>query len=663
MVNYQIPLWFTGESLHIVVPLVAAFVPSLIPDNDLFDEVMLMYVLDVDVFTTSEHCTYLGVVLLLLLFGPAATAFAYCVSFFFTSGSLCNIFIIIIGFLTGMVGPIASFTLRLIAKDPDNPWERLVRIAKLIEGIGLFFPSFCMGKGLFYSMNISAFEIQTSAKLSVFDQQILLFEVIALPLQTIAYTMLAVCLDRFQTNPDVTLFCRIFKSFLKCNFATATYQECGTEDISDDDDVIAEEERIESNSATANAVAVRKISKVFSTGKVAVSNLSLGICSGQCFGLLGSNGAGKTTTMSILTSEILPTTGSVVFDGQDISEMSVKPHVGFCPQFDAIFEGLTGREQLEFYAAIKGMHATQLKKQAEEVLSQVGIGSADRDRLALHYSGGQKRKLSLACALIGNPSVVFFDEVTTGVDPGSRREIWNVISQLTNTTNAATGKKPCAVLTTHSMEECEALCSRIGIMSRGRLICLGSAQRLKSKFGHGYQIELKVKQIAESDTDFAAICERLRSHQCSDIEATAPIEKMFFNIEQTHAALTAISGDDSLSSMVTTGNFDAANIFNEAHSTDGVSLPILAIFVASQLRMQNLDRFVSTTWGGVRRERQDMKVRYEISSSDSNLRDIFSDIEENKDKLWLSEYSVNQTSLEQVFNTLIANDSEQLPAK
>ena len=116
---------------------------------------------------------------------------------------------------------------------------------------------------------------------------------------------------------------------------------------------------------------------------------------------------------------------------------------------------------------------------------------SDWDRMSKEYSGGMKRRLSLACATIGQPSLLFLDECSTGVDPVSRREIWKLVSNMVAGAGLDTKDRPSVILTTHNMDECEALCSRIGIMANGKLRCLGSAQHLKNKFGNGYQLELK----------------------------------------------------------------------------------------------------------------------------------------------------------------------------
>lgn len=159
----------------------------------------------------------------------------------------------------------------------------------------------------------------------------------------------------------------------------------------------------------------------------------------------------------MLTTEFPSTSGDITLAGFNTGDevYEARRRIGFCPQFDALFPRLTGREHVQLYASIKGTPYSFVEEMAATKLSSVGLCSADCDRLSAHYSGGMKRKLSLACAMIGNPRLCFFDEPTTGVDPVGRREIWTMISGMLNDVSVPDEEKPSVILTTHSMEECE----------------------------------------------------------------------------------------------------------------------------------------------------------------------------------------------------------------
>jgi len=195
------------------------------------------------------------------------------------------------------------------------------------------------------------------------------------------------------------------------------------------------------------------------------------------------------------------------------------------------------------------------------------------------------------------------------------------------------------------MEECEALCPRIGIMANGRLRCLGSAQRLKSKFGQGFQVEMKAHFVDCDDEDFMETAQFLKGYRDGE-------SKEFFNLQECVAALDRLSGSTVLSAMVSENSSGPGySIWKDASSPVGVSLDELTAYATAELRMLKLDTFVSDTFPiYVLRERQDTKARYEVSGNGVRISNIFASIEQHKEELRLTDYSVSQTSLEQVFN-------------
>ena len=216
---------------------------------------------------------------------------------------------------------------------------------------------------------------------------------------------------------------------------------------------------------------------------VAVAGLSLGIPRGICFGFLGINGAGKTTTLKLLTGDEMPTSGSAFINQFNVvtQQSAVQKERGYCPQNDPLLDMLTGREQLGLFARLRGIPGRFVDSVVSSLLDRLGLGSIC-DRRCGSYSGGNKRKLSLAIAMVGDPSVLFLDEPSTGMDPVSRRFMWTVISAVADSRSV--------VLTSHSMEEVEALCNQVGIMVAGKLRCLGSIQHLKSRFGDNYYLDV-----------------------------------------------------------------------------------------------------------------------------------------------------------------------------
>lgn len=179
----------------------------------------------------------------------------------------------------------------------------------------------------------------------------------------------------------------------------------------------------------------------------------------------------------------MPTEGTAFVGGYDIRTDMDKIHqvIGICPQFDLLWENLTPKETVLFYARLKGSRKADEQEMASVTLKQVGLQDFADLRVS-ELSGGMKRRLSVAVSLVGNPKIVFLDEPSTGLDPESRRQLWNVLLHVKQ------GK--CLILTSHSMEEADTLCTRIGIMSKGNLKCLGSNVRLKNKFGEGYSLKV-----------------------------------------------------------------------------------------------------------------------------------------------------------------------------
>nr|XP_006820206.1 PREDICTED: ATP-binding cassette sub-family A member 2-like [Saccoglossus kowalevskii] len=249
-------------------------------------------------------------------------------------------------------------------------------------------------------------------------------------------------------------------------------------DKSTDSDVNAERERVSRGLAGRDLVQLKNLTKVYRTSakrNIAVDHLALGVPGGECFGLLGVNGAGKTTTFKMLTGELSPTGGKAIVNCDS---------TGYCPQEDALDGLMTGVEHIYCYARIRGIQESQVKQVAKWALGKMRLSDAG-NKLVKNYSGGMKRKLSTAISLIGKPDVILMDEPTTGMDPKSRRTVWaNVLSVIRD------GRS--VVYTSHSMEECEALCTRLAIMVNGRFKCLGSPQHVKNKYGQGYMLTVKV---------------------------------------------------------------------------------------------------------------------------------------------------------------------------
>ncbi|KAL5220705.1 hypothetical protein ABZP36_025418 [Zizania latifolia] len=241
--------------------------------------------------------------------------------------------------------------------------------------------------------------------------------------------------------------------------------------------------------------------------KLAVKGLSLALRKGQCFGMLGPNGAGKTSFINMMIGLVSPTCGTAYIHGMDLRRdmNEIYANIGVCPQHDLLWETLTGREHLMFYGRMKNLTGADLMKAVDESLKSVNLfHSGFGDKSVSKYSGGMKRRLSVAIALIGNPKVVYMDEPSTGLDTTSRSNLWKVIKR---------AKKNCTIiLTTHSMEEAEELCDRVGIFVDGNFQCLGTTKELKARYG-GVRV-LTITTAAEHEE----AVERVVARRCPGAE-------------------------------------------------------------------------------------------------------------------------------------------------
>lgn len=209
---------------------------------------------------------------------------------------------------------------------------------------------------------------------------------------------------------------------------------------------------------------------------VAVEDVSFNIEKGEVFGLLGPNGAGKSTTIAMLVGALRPDTGSVsIGDWGSPNTVAVRRHVGVAPQALAVYEALSARENLEFFGRIYGIEGARLKDRVAWCLDFAGLTDRAND-LVKTFSGGMKRRVNMATALIHEPSIVFFDEPTVGVDPQSRNYIFDSIENL-----KASGVT--ILYTTHYMEEAQRLCDRVAIIDHGKILAMDSVDRLIAEFG------------------------------------------------------------------------------------------------------------------------------------------------------------------------------------
>lgn len=225
-------------------------------------------------------------------------------------------------------------------------------------------------------------------------------------------------------------------------------------------------------------IEVRNLTKVFfSRGRriTAVDDVSFDVFDGEIFGMIGPNGAGKSTTFSVLTTLIKPTSGKIKVAGFDVEteDDKIRPIIGIVPQKLSLYPDLTARENLELMGNLYGVPKDLLNERIEYYLRLVKLED-HADRFTGGFSGGMKQRLSVICAILHDPQIIFWDEPTTGLDPQTRRSIWNFAKKFNSE-----GKT--LIFTTHYMEEADELCDRVAIMNLGKLVAVDSPAALEEK--------------------------------------------------------------------------------------------------------------------------------------------------------------------------------------
>uniref|UniRef100_A0A8C7LDM1 ATP binding cassette subfamily A member 3 n=1 Tax=Oncorhynchus kisutch TaxID=8019 RepID=A0A8C7LDM1_ONCKI len=457
----------------------------------------------VKAFVADNHLV--DVLLLLLLYGWAVIPLMYLLSFLFSTAATAYTRLTIFNIISGT----ATFLTVTIMTIPELYLQDLSRN---LDKVFLLFPNYCLGMSFsqFYqnyqfitfctpnpvtTAFCRAFNITYQENYFSMSEPGVGRFLVALSLQGVVFITLL-----FIIEMQCVKTLRRFLTHLASRRKQLPLMGDAAL-LPEDRDVAEERKRVLEcqpivESMVGSPLILQDLSKVQQSVLLAVDRLSLAVGKGECFGLLGFNGAGKTTTFKMLTGDETVTSGDAYIDGYSILRdvKKVQQRIGYCPQFDAVLDHMTGRETLSMYARLRGIPEKYVSGCVENVLRSLLL-EPHADKLCRSYSGGNKRKLSAAVALIGGPPVIFLDEPSTGMDPVARRLLWDAVTRTRESGKAI-------IITSHSMEECEALCTRLAVMVNGQFKCLGSPQHLKSKFGSGYTLLAKVrvdKEVEDSD--------------------------------------------------------------------------------------------------------------------------------------------------------------------
>ncbi|XP_041049177.1 ATP-binding cassette sub-family A member 2 isoform X10 [Carcharodon carcharias] len=515
--------------------------------------IIILFVFDLPAYTSPTN--FPAVLSLFLLYGWSITPIMYPASFWFEVPSTAYVFLIVINLFIGITATVATFLLQLFEHDKD-----LKAVNGYLKSCFLIFPNYNLGHGLM-EMAYNEYINEYYAKIGQFGKMKSPFE-----WDIVTRGLVAMTIEGF-VGFFITIMCQ-YNFFRKPQRLPVSNKPIEDDDI----DVGNERRRVLRGDADTDVLKIQNLTKVYKSRRMgrilAVDRLCAGVRPGECFGLLGVNGAGKTTTFKMLTGDESTTGGEAFVNGNSILKdlLKVQQSIGYCPQFDALFDELTAREHMELYTRLRGVPWKDEERVINWALDKLEL-TKYADKPAGTYSGGNKRKLSTAIALIGYPSLIFLDEPTTGMDPKARRFLWNLILDIIKTGRSV-------VLTSHSMEECEALCTRLAIMVNGRFKCLGSIQHLKNRFGDGYMITVRTK---------------------------------------------------------------------------------------SSLYVKEVVRFFNRNFPeAVLKERHHTKVQYQLKSENISLAQVFSKMEQVVDVLGIEDYSVSQTTLDNVFVNFAKKQSDNL---
>ena len=588
--------------------------------------------------------------------GPSLVSSTYCLSFFFNNESDAQNIVILINFLFGYLGSIIVNVLRGI--------ESAKLVAKIIEYIFGVVPIFCFDFAFILLTNpMGIYLVDYPNEFYNFkgDEMIKKFNlmlamVIYSSAECVLYTLLHIYIESqvysFKKSTDNKLEndindSEVIKEINKVNnieIISSSENDLikidGRTTIDDTKDLKEE----------LYAVKVKNLRKIYTNGCcskqesdiIAIKNLNFAIMPGECFGLLGLNGAGKTTTFKCITQELSQDNGKIYVNNTDISGHfnELNELFGYCPQFDAIFELLSVYENLEFYASIKGIKKSSIQSLVNAMIKEMALDEFT-NKIAGRLSGGNKRKLAVAISMLCNPPIILLDEPSTGMDPEARRFMWSVIHKM-----STKGRKSSVIMTTHSMDEAETLCKRMAIMVNGEFVCMGKANQIKDKYGYGYEADVRIKPMNES--------------QKKEIYDKFNIDKnLLVTFENINSILDKM-GKNNFSDELKEGRL-GERIKREIELNGNVHISSLLnwiFFVENALKFiikgkNYFDEIIVS-------EHIENNFLFKMKKEHSNksIGFFFGLFEEGKESCFVTEYSIQKTSLEQIFNKFAASQGK-----
>ncbi|XP_008111746.2 glucosylceramide transporter ABCA12 isoform X1 [Anolis carolinensis] len=469
----------------------------------------------------------LAVTLLLILFGYSTFSWMYLLAGIFKETGMAFIVYVCINLFFGINTINTHSTVLELAHEKQE--QGLLDLAETLRHVFLIFPQFCFGYGLIelsYHEALMGFlkAYGVVCPDRTFDLDRISSKLLGMFIQGTIFFSIRLLID------DGTIH-KVWHKILEFLFNKVhgeTPLQLDAVDEKEDKDVQAERERVTLGLTDCDMLQLQNLTKVYHLLHrriSAVKNVSVGIPAGECFGLLGVNGAGKTTIFKMLTGDIGPSGGRLLVRDETGSLNDINNShwslFGYCPQDDALDDLLTVEEHMYYYARLHGIPEKHIKGVVFHLLYRLNL-MPYKHRITSMCSYGTNRKLSTALALLGKPSILLLDEPSSGMDPNAKRHLWKIITEEV--------QNQCSViLTSHSMEECEALCTRLAIMVNGRFQCMGSLQHIKSRFGKGFTVKLHLNNELDSIEKLTQFLQsnfpntHLKDHQLNMAEYHVPM--------------------------------------------------------------------------------------------------------------------------------------------
>ena len=607
--------------------------------------------------------------ILYLEYGPAMISFTYLFSFIFKTESKGQTIVLLINLIIGALGGSAIIIMRLK--------EDLIKYAKPIIHIFRLIPSFCFCfgfnelmrrkelfiidlklKGIFTS-KYTTFNLKDILKIDYMGS-----DCIYLAVESIVYLLLLIFLENFLS---LISYCIIHnKKSNTINLENDNKDKNIENNINNISipynvtDTFVKNEIIKAKDINNNkkyAIKVRNLIKIYYKGpfglhlldcsskpNIAVNNLSFCLDYGEVFGFLGINGAGKTTTFKCLSNEIFPTSGTIYIDNNEITSNfnKIRSLIGYCPQFDAIFDYLTVYENLEFYGLIKGVKIDKINDIINALIEEMNL-SKFKNKISGKLSGGNKRKLSVAIALICNPPIILLDEPSTGMDPEARRFMWEVIHKV-----SLNQKKSTIIMTTHSMEEAETLCKRIGILINGQFKCLSTSDEIKEKFGYGFEINLQINTPNINDIYNLYCIQDKNKKQNIDLTSLEEVLKLY-GLNQYYGQIKK--------------ELFGGKILEELELRGYISFDKILLWIYYLKNVLGIIKIINNYFNEIycvdyRDNNFLFKIKRNKIKGEKSIGFLFGLIEDNKIKYNVGQYYLQFSSLEQIFNKF-AHENEK----